>query len=850
MITKTGIVKILDFGMAKLANQNRITKTGATPGTLSYMSPEQIRGEEIDERTDLWSLGVILYEMVTGRLPFHGNCEAATMYAIVNTQPEPIQDIRPVIPESVRAVLKRALQKDPANRYQSAAEFIQDLQACQAADIAAPTIIVPRAKKTFTPATHKIIAAAVAVIFIFILIFQLCYWGAGSNPIPANSEKVVAIFPFTVRGAPDFSYLQDGMMELLYTNLNAPGDFRGVDPRALLNQVKLLRKTDVTIEEAKKIARLFSAGYMILGSLFVAEGKLRFHAALYDLADEENASFALNAESSQDSPFELADKISLQVVSKYSRALTASGNFLENKSTRSLPALKAYLEGLKADRSGLFTEAHELYSQAVKHDSTFALAWFRRSLVNYGFLFNMEQAETDLNTALYHCKALSEHDRLLLLAHQASLRGECEKAMQDFEQIVARYPDDVFGWESVALNWLQWANLLGHTIPEKRYAFQRLLALDPENGTYYQQFLLMALARGRTSEIDSVIARIQQFSPNHSWAWPVIAARAYIDDEAVLQQKIIQEAQVQEDMILQAAIANSAVFAKNVSSVYPLVRTLLHRPRSASAQISYYQDLAVLDLSRGKWHEAMDRLDSLKLSTGDYGTICRGLYNPLYYYHIADAKPARDVQAIETWWLKKTLLAGATDFDFKPLPALFSYLQWYFSGLINHFDDNAGRTIAFSQRLLQAEKPEEAVSVIRIWAATLQALQAMRKQDEIAALQFLEKEPVIIRFPLYFSPLLNLGFQRYLRAELLNRLGRYEEALNWYRSIAGFFDLPYRAPAVYQCAQINEKIGKQDEAIRDYQRFLEWWRDCDPEFRFMTRTAERRLAQLLSEKSK
>ncbi len=129
MVTESGQVKIMDFGLAKMGGEVHLTKAGMTLGTVAYMSPEQARGEEVDQRTDIWAFGVVLYEMLTGQLPFRGEYEAAMMYAIVHEEPEPILSLRPEAPTELKHIVSTALAKDKAERYQHVEEMRLALNA-------------------------------------------------------------------------------------------------------------------------------------------------------------------------------------------------------------------------------------------------------------------------------------------------------------------------------------------------------------------------------------------------------------------------------------------------------------------------------------------------------------------------------------------------------------------------------------------------------------------------------------------------------------------------------------------------------------------------------------------------
>ena len=121
--------KILDFGLAKTSMSTKLTQMGTTIGTVAYMSPEQVQGKEVDQRTDLWSLGVLLYEMIAGQLPFKAEYDQAIFYSIQNENPDPLTAIRTGVPMSLEWIVSKLMAKDPAERYQSANELIIDLKA-------------------------------------------------------------------------------------------------------------------------------------------------------------------------------------------------------------------------------------------------------------------------------------------------------------------------------------------------------------------------------------------------------------------------------------------------------------------------------------------------------------------------------------------------------------------------------------------------------------------------------------------------------------------------------------------------------------------------------------------------
>ncbi|MBF8294795.1 MAG: serine/threonine protein kinase [Bacteroidetes bacterium] len=168
LITSDNVVKIVDFGLAKLAGQTKLTKTGSTIGTTVYMSPEQARGEEVDRRTNIWSLGVIMYEMLTGQLPFRAEHEQAALYLILNRDPEPIAKLLPDFPAALEDIVKKAMAKDCEQRYQGVGELLSDLAALR--QRLSPDVGVPR------PRRRALIAALLTLIVAIVAVGGWLWW--------------------------------------------------------------------------------------------------------------------------------------------------------------------------------------------------------------------------------------------------------------------------------------------------------------------------------------------------------------------------------------------------------------------------------------------------------------------------------------------------------------------------------------------------------------------------------------------------------------------------------------------------------------------------------------------------
>ncbi len=366
MVTSRGEVKILDFGLAKLTGLTKLTKSGMTVGTVAYMSPEQTRGDEIDQRTDVWSLGVVLYEMLTGKLPFRSEYEQGMIYSILNEEPELPSEIRSDIPKGLDQIVAKALSKLPADRYQTMTEMLADLDAFQAGDVI-------RTKSART--TQKRKRRVVYQIGMAILLLALIWIGLWLNPFSRGTDvqsKTIAVLPFVnMSGNPDDEFFSDGIMEDILTQTSKIADLT-VLSRNVVMQYKGTKKT------AREIGRELNAGAILEGSVRRSGGEIRITAQLIDARNEKN----IWAET-YDKEFNQVFAIQSEVAQKIASALHATLSprekvEIERKPTENLDAYVFYLKG-REYYSRRTTDGNEqaiaLFKKALSFDSGYALAY-------------------------------------------------------------------------------------------------------------------------------------------------------------------------------------------------------------------------------------------------------------------------------------------------------------------------------------------------------------------------------------------------------------------------------------------------------------------------------------------
>jgi TolB-like protein/Flp pilus assembly protein TadD/predicted Ser/Thr protein kinase len=372
MVTDKGQAKVMDFGLAKLRGGSSLTKSQTTLGTVSYMSPEQARGDDLDHRTDLWSLGVVIFEMFTGELPFKGDHDQTVIHSILHQAPKPPSKLRAGLPAGLDEIVLQALAKKPAERYQTMEELREDLEAI--AEGLKPLRARPARRRIF--GIRK--AYAYAGLGLVAILFGLNVGGLRNLILghgrATESAIRLAVLPFrNLTGDPGQEYLSDGLTDEMIAQIGR------LHPQSLgvIGRTSVLRykKSDTPIDQ---IGRELGVGYVLEGSLRREGGRVRINAELIKVIDQTQA-WADTYDRDMSGILALQSELSRRVAGALAlKLLPAEQARLANVRAVAPEAYDAYLKG--KHRIGTLTKgnleiAEQYYSLALRLDPGFAAAW-------------------------------------------------------------------------------------------------------------------------------------------------------------------------------------------------------------------------------------------------------------------------------------------------------------------------------------------------------------------------------------------------------------------------------------------------------------------------------------------
>ena len=458
MLTKDGQIKIMDFGLAKVSGSEQLTREGTTIGTAAYMSPEQARHQSVDPRSDIWSFGIILYEMLSGKLPFSGDYEAAILYDILHVQPPMVHQLNTSVPEKLSFIVHRCLEKDHTKRYQSADDIIKDLEAIKAeeqwskqqADSTEQPIQTVKKEQTVKK-TSKIPLFVTSLLIIALIVVAFIYFGPSDLGPVATDKKMLVVLPFNNLGAAEQDYFADGITGEITSRLSGLSGL-GVIARSSAMQYKNTTKSLSQIGEE-------------LGVQYMLEGTIQ-----WENSDDGSKRVRVNPELIQiengtqiwskpyvadfSGVFQLQAEIATQVATAMNVTLLADEEkSIQLKLTSNSDAYDYYLRGLDYFEDTFDKErwiiARQMFEQAIKLDPGFAAAYASLSQLHSDvYWFHYDRSDKRLKMALDNIQKAEQLDPDLYIVWKAKgwyyYHGllEYENALIEFNKSLEIKPDD------------------------------------------------------------------------------------------------------------------------------------------------------------------------------------------------------------------------------------------------------------------------------------------------------------------------------------------------------------------------------------------------------------------------
>jgi serine/threonine-protein kinase len=532
MITPEGRLKVLDFGLAKLrpalgdgggeATTQTMTQPGVVMGTVQYMSPEQALGKDADHRSDIFSSGVVLYEMATGKLPFSGSTPTETITEIVRSEPTPVSELSPVSPRELERIIRKCMEKDPARRYQSARELAVDLENLKRDSESGMTATIHVRKGPSRPAVWGVAAAAVLMVFVGFLLIRTDLWMTDGGTIES-----IAVLPFE-NGTSDeeIEYLCDGLTESLINTLSQIPDLKVISRRSSW----AFKESE---EDAQTIGRQLGVEALLMGRLVQRGAQLAVNAELVDV-DDNHQLWGGRFNREQGDVLTIEEELTKTIAETLKIELSAdTAEKLDRRYAVDPEAHRLYLKGrqFSVGSAKEMNKAVEYFQQAIAEDPEYAqpyagLADVYITLSHHGVMGREEALEKskaavrqalELDANLAEALAASAEAKYLF-------EWDWEGAERDLERAIEVNPGSDFARKSYAY-YLSAVARFDDAIEQATVAKE----LDPLSPSAFHLVAFSLMGKREYARAAEEFRAALDLNPNWTWGY-IKLAKTYADN--------------------------------------------------------------------------------------------------------------------------------------------------------------------------------------------------------------------------------------------------------------------------------------------------------------------------------
>jgi len=813
MIDREGNARIMDFGIARSLKAKGITRTGTMIGTPEYMSPEQVEGLETDQRSDLYSLGVILYEMATGRIPFDGETPFSIALKHKSEKPQDPKEVNSQIPENLSRLIMNCLEKDKEKRYQTAEELLAELGKIEEG-IPTEERVIPRRRTTVSreiTVTFNLkkvlipVLAIVALAVIAVLIFQL---GPKKEVVPVPSDKPsLAVLYFKNNTGDDrLDHWRSALSDLLITDLSQSKHIKILSAERLfniLNQLDQLGASTYSSEVLKEVAAQGGVGSVLVGNYTRANDTFRINVTLQEARSGELiGSESVEGHGEKDF-YAMVDELTRRIKTNFELSETQIATDIDKEvgkiTTDSPEAYKHYSQGRTFHLNGDYPRSVESMLKAAEIDPEFAMAY--RSMASaYGNMRFYGARRDARNKAFELRDRVSDRERFLIEGdYYWSTEKTLDKAIEAYSGLLELYPDesiainnlggvysDLEEWDRALelykirfqekpVNFIVYSNVIEIYMVKGMYDIARQVVMSalndyPDHESFYWRLTLILACQG---EYDSALAEVEKaISLGRGTGFFALKGDIFYLKENFSEAKTAYKKYM-------GTITTAAGFAKSylLQGKIEELRTMLERGKALQTPLAH------LYLKTGEFDKALRGFDEM-LNDAVKNEWITGQIGLLYQKGLAylGLKSVSDAQGTA-----EELRELIQESPFKKMIRYYQHLM----GMIELERENYPKALDYFQKA-------------------------------ISLLPYTREENREFR-ALFINPL----------AQAYYKAGDLAKALQEYKRIASLtysriWDGDIYAKSFYMMGMIYETMGKKAEATENYSRFLELWKDADP----------------------